>query len=222
VVLRTLLALVLIAVGTIGYGHIVGQIELPWLAAVGDRLSAGGPSVSDRAILFDGGLSDQKENQILGTAVWRTTFEPLGQGGGQVAVLLLEAEIPERKLALRLSMRPDPGGGAISHLMELRFLLPDRKPDDAIVRIAGVMTRTSEITSRAMLSGSVVAVAPGVFLFGLAGDAAARALSMQQLKTMRWLDVPLTYRNGASGVLTIERGKTGGPVVSEVLSKWEG
>ena len=220
---RTLLALVLIAIGTAAYGTMTGHIQLPWLARiVGHQPLMSGSAASDRAILFDGELSEQPDEKNIGRAVWRSTLEAAGPDGAQIAVLYLDASVPQRNLLLNLSMRPEAGGSAMSHLLEFRFLRPDRQPDDSISAIGGIMTRTEASGGRLLLSGKVVKVAPGVFLFGLAGLQGVREMSMQQLKRMRWLDSPLNYTSGAKGILAIEKLGKGEQVVNDVLSKWEG
>ena len=50
------------------------------------------------------------------------------------------------------------------------------------------------------------AAAPGVFLLGLSGLASEREQNLRYLKELPWLDIPITYRNGALGVLAIEKG----------------
>ncbi|MGH6770360.1 MAG: hypothetical protein ACRECO_15205 [Xanthobacteraceae bacterium] len=219
---RTLFALVLISLGITGYGYVTGQIKLPWLArVVGDGATSGMAITSNRAILFDGDVTDVEKDQTVGVATWRTTVEPGRDTGALVSVLHLDAQIPQRKLLLKFSMQPEVPGGAMSHLIHLRFVGPDGRPDEQIADIGGILTRTSSTQGRNSLAGSLIKVAPGVFLFGLDGHPGARELSLRQLKEMNWLDIPLTYSNGTRGVLAIEKDGTGGQTISGVLSKWD-
>ena len=221
---RILLALLLIVVGTIAYAHMVGQIKLPWLTdVVGPQFKLSSVPTSDRAILFDGELSDDPDERNIGKVIWRSSLEPGGPDGVSVAVLHLDATVPQRRFVMSLSMRPEAGDSAMSHLLELRFLRPDRQPDDTIANISGILTRVTELGGgRAMLAGSVIKVAPGVFLFGLAGGQGIRERSLRQLKDMRWLDIPVSYSNGAKGVIAIEKAGKAEQVVNDVLAKWEG
>jgi hypothetical protein len=218
---RTLLALVLVSLGIGGYGYMSGQIKLPWLAKiVSDRVPAGKAAGASRAVLYDGELSERKEDQAVGSAVWRAMLERVGEGGSPVAVLALDAEVPQRKLALRFSMRPEAPGGTMSHLIQLRFLKPGGQPDEDIADLGSVLTRTGSTAGRTNLPGSMIKVAPGVFLFGLDGQPSARQMTVRQLDEMQWLDLPLTYRNGATGVLAIEVGDRDRKVIADVLAKW--
>jgi hypothetical protein len=217
---RVLLALILIAAGIAGYAVMTGQLSSPWLTAmIGTELSPKSLVTSDRAVLFDGELSEDPEEQNIGRAVWRASLEPIGREGASASVLHVDASVPQRRLVMSMSMRPEIGG-AMSHLFELRFLRPDRQPDDSIANISGLLTRTTD--GRSMLAGSVIKVSPGVFLFGLAGGQGTRERSLRQLKEMRWFDIPLNYSNGAKGILAIEKTGKAEQVVNDVISKWEG
>ena len=203
----------------------LGQIKLPWLPEiVPPQFSLSSVSASDRAILFDGELSDDPDERNIGRVVWRSSLEPAaGKDGAAIAVLHLDASVPQRRFVMSLSMRPEAGDSAMSHLLELRFLRPDRQPDDTIANVSGILTRVDGPGGgRAMLPGSVIKVAPGVFLFGLAGGQGIRERSLQQLKTMRWLDIPVSYSSGAKGVIAIEKSGKAEQVVNDVVTKWEG
>jgi hypothetical protein len=219
---RVLLATLLLSIGTIGWGYVSGQLRLPWLThIVGYRASPSLTTASARALLFDGESIHPNEKYALGKAVWRSTLGAARDGQGPAAILYLDAEIPERKLALRLTMQPEVPGGAISHLIHLRFVLPDGQPDTAIDSLVSILTRTDDATGRTNLPGSIVTVAPGVFLFGLDGQPNARQAGMRQLRQMRWMDVPLRYRNGARGVLAIEIDAEGKKIINGVIAMWE-
>jgi hypothetical protein len=217
----TLIGLMLISLGITGYGYATGQIKLPWLAQVVGDHALGIAAGSNRAILFDGDVTDAQESQMVGVATWRTTMEPARDTGAPVSVLHLDAQVPQRKLLLKFSMQPEVPGGAMSHLIHLRFIGPDGRPDEHIAEVGGLLTRTSRNVGRNSLAGSMVKVAPGVFLFGLDGHPGARESSLRQLMEMNWLDIPLTYSNGTRGILAIEKDGIGGQTISGVLSKWD-
>jgi hypothetical protein len=217
---RIFLAMLLLAVAAFGWGYGTGQ--MPWLTRlVGQRAPPPVEAPSGRAILFDGELTNLNEKHAVGQAVWRSTLAPARDGGVAGPILHLDARVPERKLALQLSMQQEVPGGAMSHLIHLRFVLPNGQPDDSIEDVLNILTRTDAATGRTSLPGSMITVAPGIFLFGLDGQANARQMGMRQLKGMRWMDLPLRYRNGARGILTIEVGAEGQKVINAAVAKWE-
>jgi hypothetical protein len=99
-------------------------------------------------------------------------------------------------------------------------LREDQQPDADIANIAGIVMTTADMTRPTTLVGQLVNVAPGVFLFGLSGQANEREQNLRNLKEFPWIGIPVTYRNGASGVLTFEKGTDGEQVIDEALSRW--
>jgi hypothetical protein len=76
------------------------------------------------------------------------------------------------------------------------------------------------MTRPALLIGRVVSVTPGVFLYGLSSQEQERDRNLTNLKDMAWLGIPITYRNGASGVLTFAKGTEGERVLNEAIRQW--
>jgi hypothetical protein len=105
----------------------------------------------------------------------------------------------------------------MTHLFEFRFLRDDKEPDPDIVNIAAPFTTTAEMERPNILVGQVVNVTPGVFLFGLSGEAAARERNLRNLQDLPWIGIPIGYRNGVAGLLVVEKGVDGQRAISEAL-----
>ena len=105
----------------------------------------------------------------------------------------------------------------MSHLIEFRFAGDDKEPDPDITNIGSVLMTTAEMTRPTLLVGQVVSVTPGVFLFGLSGEASAREKNLRSLQELGWMGIPLAYRNGASGLLVVEKGVDGERAINEAL-----
>ena len=176
---------------------------------------------AQQAMVIDSDPSDQDDSRALGKAVWRVRSEQTDAQVAATSVLQLDIEIPARHLIMSMSMRPEAAGGAMSHLVEIRFLREDRTPDADIANIGSLYMATAEQTRGTALTGRVMRVAPGVFLFGLGGLDSERERNMSNLKDQPWIDIPLTYRNGARGLLAVEKGDAGNRVINEVLAAWE-
>jgi hypothetical protein len=220
---RAVLAVVLLGLGAVGYGYATGDLDLPWLTELvgdGTLLQLGREPDAQQAIVIDGDVSNPDAIRAAGKAVWRLRTESAeAPGAATTTVLQLDLEIPQRRLAMTMSMRREAAGSAMSHLIELRFLREDRAPDGDIANIGGLFMTTAEWTRRAPLSGRVVRVAPGVFLFGLAGLETDREQNLRSLQELAWMVIPLAYRNGARGFLAVEKGAAGERVINEVLAK---
>ena len=105
----------------------------------------------------------------------------------------------------------------MTHLFEFRFLRDDKEPDSDIVNIAAPFATTAEMARPTVLVGQVVNVTPGVFLFGLSGEATARERNLRSLQDLPWIGIPIAYRNGVNGLLVIEKGADGQRAISEAL-----
>jgi hypothetical protein len=218
---RALLAVVLLGVGIVGYDLATGDVGLPGLKNIlGGRATLALPSnpKPQRVILFDGARPDLNGSKFDGQAFWRLRTE--GAGRETAAVVQLDLNVPGRKVALSMTMRREPASSAMSHLIELRFLREDQQPDADIANIAGIVMTSADMTRPTTLVGQLVNVAPGVFLFGLSGQASEREKNLRTLKEFPWIGIPISYRNGASGVLTFEKGADGEQVIDEALSRW--
>jgi hypothetical protein len=218
---RALLAVMVLGVGIVGYDLATGELDLPWLKNVlGGRATLALPSnpTPQRVILFDGARPDLNGTKFDGQAFWRLRTEAAGRD--PATIVQLDLNVPGRKVALSMTVRREPASSTMSHLFELRFLREDQQPDADIANIAGIVMTTADMTRPTTLVGQLVNVAPGVFLFGLSGQANEREQNLRNLKEFPWIGIPVTYRNGASGVLTFEKGTDGEQVIDEALSRW--
>ena len=223
IVRRTLLAAMLLGLGIVGYGFATGDVELPdWTKFASKNATAAKPvaTAGSQAVIFDSNPPNTEGSKGVGTAVWRVRSEPASPQRAASTVLQFDLKIPDRQLNLTMSMRPEAPGSAMSHLIELRFLNAEGQPDPDVDNIASIVMTSVEQQRPRVLVGRVQKVAPGVFYIGLSGQTSDREQNLRFLKEETWFDVPLTYRNGASGVLAIEKGADGERAVNEAVGEW--
>jgi hypothetical protein len=228
---RGMLAAVLLALGFVVYDFAGGNVEMPMvsqLAKTGgkDAAPAAPPTTpaaqpASQAVIFDSNPPNPQGSKGVGTVVWSTRTEPATAPRAGTTALQFNLTIPDRRIILAMSMRPEASGSAMSHLIELKFLRPDGEADPDIDNIASVVMTTVEQKEPRVLIGGVQKVAPGVFLFGLSGEARDREQNLRYLKEETWFDIPLTYRNGASSVLGVEKGTAGAQAVEQAIGDWE-
>ncbi len=189
---RALLAVVVLGLSFVAYDLLSGNVELPLLTKLaGDGVTSG-----------------------------RTRSEPASGQGEQGTVLQFDLKIPDRHIIMAMSMRREAPGSAMSHTVELRFLREDQEPDGDIDNIAPIVMTTAEQKEPSVLVGQVVKVTPGLFLFGLSGQAKDREQNERFLKELTWFDIPLVYRNGFTGVLAVEKGAPGDRAVRDAFAQW--
>jgi hypothetical protein len=181
-------------------------------------------AVAQRAVLYEenptGG--DQQLQTFIGTAVWRTETVNPGPGRPPELGLRIDIEIPDRKMAVIISMRRNPDQTLpASHTVEVQFKTPG-DPFGGVANLPGVRAKTTETAQGAPLVGLVVRVMPGFFLIGLSNVDADREQNLSLLRERGWLDIPFVYNNGRRSVLVVEKGTPGERAVNEVIAAWGG
>jgi hypothetical protein len=225
---RAVLGLALLALGAMAYEISTGDVRLPFVQQVADAPAPvpvpapapalqAAPGGTQQVVLFDGNRPDSNAGRFPGTATWQLRFESASPGQQPSPILVLDLNVPGRMIVLTMTMRREPASSAMSHLFEFRFLRDDKEPDPDIVNIAPVFMTTAEMARPAVLVGQVVSVTPGLFLFGLSGEANVREGNLRNLRDLAWMGIPIAYRNGASGLLVIEKGAEGERAIDEAL-----
>jgi hypothetical protein len=209
-----LVAAIVVGAASLGYGYLVGAVDLSWLT------QAAAPP-SQRAILYEGGRTARTGKSFEGTAIWRTRTEPTGPAGKPDLVVTLDAAIPEQHIALAMSLsRVADAGAGMSHLLELRFAKPEELPFGGVSRISNIAMKGTETESGESLVGTSINIAPGQFMFGFLGVEDVVRQNVQRLRTQSWLDFTIIFESGAAYTLTIEKGASGEKAINEALAKW--
>jgi hypothetical protein len=213
-----LIAAVVVGVGGLGYAYLIDAINLSWLTLWSGQAAA---PPSQRAILQAVLKSGQTGNPIEGKAVWRTRTVPNGPSGKPDMVVTVEVEIPEQHVALAMSLSREADASAgMSHLLELRFALPDQLPFGGISRVANIAMKGSQTEPGQSLVGTSINIAPGQFMFGLLGVPDVVQQNVQRLRTQNWFDLALIFANGAPYTLSVEKGASGEQALNEALAQW--
>jgi hypothetical protein len=222
---RATFAAFVLAIGMAGYAVMTGKLALPqstdaWPTdhAEDAMLAARGEAAAQQGVVYDDPPGTPDAVKVVGKAFWRTRTEPADASGERVVEL--DLQVPQRHLAMRMTMRRAPAGDAMSHLIEIKFLREDGQPDSDIAKIAQPYMTTVEQTRRVALAAQVVTVAPGVFLVGLLGAGTTRDQNERTLRELTWLDIPIVYRGDVPGMLAIEKGAEGERIINEALDAW--
>ena len=179
------------------------------------------PAVAQRVVLYEEDPADPNGKRYIGSAVWRT--ETVSPGSGQAPELAVrcDVEIPERRLAMTLSMRRNTDQTLpASHTVEIMFNLPADFPFGGISNVPGILMKQAEQTRGAPLSGLAVKVTSGFFLLGLSAVDSEKERNLQLLKERAWFDVPVVYNNGRRAIIAVEKGNPGERVFKEAFAAW--
>jgi hypothetical protein len=178
------------------------------------------PAVSQRAVLYEESAAIPTGSSFGGQAIWRHGLGSTGSGSSGI-VLSIDADIPQKKLVAKISLwRVPDAGGAISHMVEFRFLNVDRSASEAVENVVGILMKNDELSRGIELTGKVLRVQRGVFLMGLSGVEADLGRNLKLLKERPWLDIPIVMKDGSRSILAIEKGSTGQNAINQVFASW--
>jgi hypothetical protein len=179
------------------------------------------PAVAQRVVLYEEDPADPNGKRFIGSAIWRT--ETVSPGSGQTPELAVrsDVEIPERRLAMTVSMRRNTDKALpASHTMEIMFNVPADFPFGGISNVPGVLMKQAEQTRGSPLSGLAVKVTSGFFLLGLSAVESEKERNLQLLKERGWFDIPIVYNNGRRAIVAIEKGNPGDRAFAEAFKAW--
>lgn len=177
-------------------------------------------AVEPLAVLREDNPGDpQQGKRYVGSTIWRTETIPPRAGHPAEVVLRADAEIPERQISMKWSLRRNTDKSLpASHTIEIIFKVPPNVQGGGVTQAPGVVMATKEDTQGMPLVGVAATVTTGFFMFALPAISAPR--NLQLLKEREWLDVPFAYSNGIRAILGIEKGEPGGRAFAEAFAAW--
>lgn len=235
---RLVMALVMLGTGVAVNAYLTGHLKPEWLPNPAQLISgpgneitttpirevvnagpaalapSGGPSLAQKAVLYDEDSINPMGSTTVGSAVWRDATE-----ANNGAVIVLDVDIPAKQLVLTMSIRRDTNRDSnISHLIEFKFHPSAKLSAGAVSDVLGILMKDTERSKGTRLSGEVTKVIPGFFLYGLSRADADKNLRL--IRERGWLDIPIAFQDRARRILTIEKGSTGEPAINEALDAW--
>ena len=220
-------AVLLIALGLAGYAYDAGQID----ASLLDRIVpaawlAQGPAepTEDAAAYVEATYYEQTTRggpwrELAGRARWGMRLDDTSTGPRR-PVLTLDLSVPERRLVMTMSIRRDAGDdSAITHLFELMFSSPQGRPLDSVSGVTSVVMQ-GDASSGHALAGLSIKVAPGLFLFGLSAEKADARRNAQALRALPRFDIPISFADGSSAIISVSKGASGERAFVEALADW--
>jgi len=197
-----------------------GQVDSGARPAPGTQ---GAPTavVAQRAVLYEEDPQNPEGNRYVGSALWRTETVSPGPGLAPELAIRADVEIPERRLAMTLSIRRNTDQALpASHTIEILFNLPADFAFGGVSNVPGILMKEAEQTRGAPLSGLAVKVTNNFFLVGLSAAEADVNRNLQVLKDRAWFDIPVVYNNGRRAILAVEKGNPGDRVFQEAFRAW--
>ncbi|MCC7346235.1 MAG: hypothetical protein IT538_02450 [Variibacter sp.] len=178
--------------------------------------------VAQRVVLYEEDPGNPEGNRYVGSALWRTETVSPGPGQSPELAVRADVEVPERKLAMTLSIRRNTDAALpASHTVEIMFNLPPDFAFGGVSNVPGLLMKEAEQARGSPLSGLAVKVTSGFFLIGLSSVEADLQRNVQLLKERAWFDIPMVYNNGRRAILAVEKGTPGERAFAEAFAAWE-
>jgi hypothetical protein len=178
--------------------------------------------VAQRVVLYEEDPQDPAGKRYVGSSVWRTESVSPGPNQPPEMVIRADIEIPERKMAMKWSLRRNNDKALpASHTVEIMFTLPPDFSHGGVQNIPGLLMKEAEQTRGVPLAGLAVKVTNGFFLIGLSAVESDMQRNIQLLKERRWFDVPIVYTDGRRAILAVEKGNPGERVFNDAFAAWK-
>ncbi|WP_257167102.1 helicase [Bradyrhizobium sp. SRS-191] len=182
------------------------------------RAAATGPvePAQSQAVLYQEDAQDPLGKRYLGKVTWRV--EPAA--GSVPASLKGDVEIDKRMkatLSLRRNIESDMPA---SHILEVKFNLPDDPAYAGVETLKGVSMKAKEAGRGAALATLTAKVTPEFFMIALSAGEVDTKRNVLLLKGKEWIDIPIVYNGGSRAVLAIEKGAEGDRAFKDAFSAW--
>ena len=186
------------------------------------RPGPSGPAVAQRVVLYEEDPSNPEGNRYVGSALWRTETISPGPGQAPDLAIRVDVEIPERRLAMTMSIRRNTDTGLpATHTVEIMFNLPTDFAFGGVASVPGLLMKEAEQLRGAPLSGLAVKVTNNFFLIGLSAVEADLQRNLTLLKERSWFDIPMVYNNGRKAILAVEKGNPGERAFNDAFTTWK-
>jgi hypothetical protein len=223
---RVALAALVAVVGIAGYAYRTGQFEpSAWsglLARAAGLVTGSATEATESAIYYEQAERAAPWQQFAGKARWHSHLEKASGGSRQpVLVLTAEVQVPDRGMALTMSIRRDAGDdAAITHLVDLKFTDADGAPLHGVTSVANIVMKQADGTGSVALAGRSIRVAPGLYLFGLSAEKQDAQHNAEALRSLPRFEIPFAYATGATGVISVTKGASGERAFREAFASW--
>ncbi|WP_417694399.1 hypothetical protein [Roseibium sp.] len=177
----------------------------------------------ERSILYEeGDANNGAGTASQGEVTWSVETDTDLEGRAQ-QVLTAQVVIPDRNVSVSMRIKPnDDTSLPASHLVELKYELPDDFTAGDVVNVPGLVMKPTEEARGDALIGASVKVSPGYFWIALSSIDSERDRNLALLRERAWIDIPMLYENGKRGILTLEKGAAGDAIIDQAITAWVG
>jgi len=178
--------------------------------------------IGEVAYLYEEGSAGAGASRTNAAITWTINRESIADGLQPESVIVGTMEVPERNLSVDIEIKRNVDDAvSASHLIEMRFDIPDGFTGGGIDNIARFVMKSTEEARGEPLVAVPVKVSDGFFLIALDNLRQAVSVNSQLLTESGWIDIPISYSTGKRALITLEKGGTGDQVFRDAFRDWE-
>ena len=178
--------------------------------------------IGEVAYLYEEGTAGSGATRTNAAITWEIKQESLKEGSAPESVVIGKMDVPEKAMSIDITLKRNIDEAvSASHMIEMRFNIPEDFAGKSVESIARFVMKTTEEAPGEPLAAVPVKVSEGNFLIALDNLAQAVALNTQLLKSSAWIDIPIVYGTGKRALITLEKGGTGERVFNEAFKDWQ-
>ncbi len=178
--------------------------------------------IGEVAYLYEEGSAGAGASRINAAVTWTTKRESIADGLAPESVIVGTMEVPERNLSVDIEIKRNVDDAvSASHLIEMRFEIPEGFDGGGIDNIARFVMKATEEARGEPLIAVPVKVSDGFFLIALDNLQQAVSANTQLMTESAWIDIPVSYATGKRALITLEKGGTGDQVFRDAFRDWE-
>jgi hypothetical protein len=179
-------------------------------------------AVAQRAVLYtEVPENPQQPKAAAGRVFWRLDSESAGQGRPVETIVRATVEIAEAGLNLDFTIRrnTDPAFPA-SHIIGLRFTSTGDPATQTIKEVGVPQFKAEESERGAPLSAINSALGDNLFVAALSNVPVEVERNLDLILNRSWIDIPVRFASGRRGIVTFEKGVSGGQTLSDAFNRW--
>ncbi|MCZ8042818.1 MAG: histidine kinase [Beijerinckiaceae bacterium] len=179
-------------------------------------------AVAQRAILYiEDPAVPQTPKAVNGRVFWRLDSESVGQGRPVETIVRATVEIPESGLTLDFTIRRNTDNAfPASHIIGMRFSSTGDPATEAVREVGVPQFKTEESERGAPLSAINSALGENLFVAALSNVPVEVTRNVDLILNRAWIDVPVRFASGKRGIITFEKGVSGGQTLADAFGRW--
>ncbi len=179
-------------------------------------------AVAQRAILYiEDPAVPQTPRAANGRVFWRLDSESVGQGRPVETIVRATVEIPESGLTLDFTIRRNTDNAfPASHIIGLRFSSTGDPATESVREVGVPQFKTEESERGAPLSAINSALGENLFVAALSNVPVEVTRNVDLILNRAWIDVPVRFASGKRGIITFEKGVSGGQTLADAFGRW--